>query len=115
MKRISPVLLIAVLWMSACASTGTAPSNPQLQITTSSLSPAKVGEVYVQQLIASGGQTSTYSWGILSGQLPPGITLSSSGVLSGIPASSGTFNFTVEVSDAKTSAVQTLKIKWRNI
>lgn len=115
MKRISPVLLIAILWMSACASAGAVPADPpsnNLRITTSSLAPATVGEIYTFQLTASGGHTSAYSWNILSGQLPPGITLSNSGVLSGIPKSFGAFTFTVQVSEASKSA-QILKIEWR--
>ena len=36
----------------------------------------------------------------MSGALPPGLTLSSSGVISGIPSSTGVFSFTVRVTDA---------------
>jgi hypothetical protein len=112
MKRITPVLLIAVLWMSACANAGSAPPDPPLQITTSSFTPAVVGKIYVEQLQASGGPEPVYSWSLVSGNLPPGITLSTSGVLSGIPTSSGTFNFVIQVMSSK-SAAQTLKIEWR--
>jgi hypothetical protein len=111
MKRIFPVLLIAVLWMSSCAGSG-APSDPPLRVTTSSLAPAVVGKSYVEQLQASGGPEPVYSWSVLSGNLPPGITLNTSGVLSGIPTSSGVFSFVIQVTDSK-SAVQILKIEWK--
>lgn len=43
----------------------------------------------------------TYSIFTISGQmLPPGLTLSSGGVLSGTPTTSGTFTFTVQATDA---------------
>src|SRR5450631_4148652 len=43
---------------------------------------AKVGVAYSQQLTATGG-TGTYIWSVVSGSLPPGLTLSNSGLLSG--------------------------------
>jgi hypothetical protein len=48
---------------------------------------------------ASGG-TPAYTWSITSGSLPPGLTLAATtGIISGTPTSSGTFNFTAKVSD----------------
>ena len=74
--------------------------NPPLQITTLSLSNAQQGAFYSTQLQASGGQT-PYSWSLAPGSLslPPVLSLSSSGVLSGTPATNGTFNFIVRVTD----------------
>jgi hypothetical protein len=70
-----------------------------LQITTSTLPPATLGMDYLATLTASGGAT-PYTFSVTSGALPPGVTLSSDGVLSGAPAMSGTFGFTVQVTDA---------------
>ncbi|MCY0869456.1 MAG: Ig domain-containing protein, partial [Firmicutes bacterium] len=51
-------------------------------------------------LRAAGGQ-SPYSWHLLSGQLPAGLTLNEqTGTISGIPTTKGTSTFTIEVSDA---------------
>jgi hypothetical protein len=50
-------------------------------------------------LNASGG-TVPYTWSMLSGSLPEGVSLSNSGVISGKPSSAGTFNFTCKVTDA---------------
>ncbi len=42
-----------------------------------------------------------YTWSIVSGSLPPGITLSSTtGVLSGIPTAQGPYPFTIQVTDS---------------
>jgi len=79
-----------------------------LTITTSSPLPAaQVGSLYSQTLAASGGLL-PYSWSIATGSLPSGLALSSStGVLSGTPSTSGTFNFTVQVADAGQPTPQT--------
>jgi hypothetical protein len=48
-----------------------------------------VGHSYNKNITAGGG-TSPYSFTVVSGTLPPGLALISSGVLSGTPTSSGT-------------------------
>ncbi len=70
-----------------------------LQITTTSLPDPQVQTSYSATLTASGGML-PYIWSISSGSLPPGLGLdSSSGVISGVPTSTGSYAFTVEVSD----------------
>jgi hypothetical protein len=73
-------------------------SNYPLIITTQSLPAATVGVPYNATLTAAGG-IPPYTWTIISGALPPGLSLSSAGVISGTPTSAGTFNFTVQVID----------------
>jgi hypothetical protein len=70
-----------------------------LSVTTSSLTAATVGTAYSQSLVASGG-TTPYSWSLSAGTLPAGLSLSSAGVISGTPTTTGTSNFTVQVNDA---------------
>ena len=53
---------------------------------------------YSQTFTASGG-TAPYTFSA-SGTLPTGLVLSAGGVLSGTPTASGTFNFTINVSDS---------------
>lgn len=60
---------------------------------------ATLSHAYSESVTASGGAT-PYTFTLLSGSLPPGITLSTAGVLSGIPTSTGTYTFTVEATDA---------------
>jgi hypothetical protein len=57
-----------------------------------------VGVGYSCALSASGG-TAPYVWAFATGSLPPGITLSSTGLISGTPLSPGTFPFQVRVRD----------------
>ena len=72
----------------------TAPS-----MTTASLTNGTLGAAYSQTLTAAGG-TSPYSWSLASGALPGGLTLNSAGVISGTPATNGTFSFTAQLADA---------------
>lgn len=64
-----------------------------ITITTTSLPAASVGVNYNQQLLQSGA-SSPY-WYLASGNLPQGLSLSSSGVISGVPSVAGTASFTV--------------------
>ena len=73
--------------------------RPALAITTTSLPSGEMGVSYTTSLQASGGRE-FYYWSVLSGSLPPGLTLNGSGVIRGVPAASGTFNFTVRVIDS---------------
>ena len=46
----------------------------------------------------------TYQWSVIGGALPPGLSLSSMGLLSGTPAANGTFTFLVRVEDPTNTA-----------
>lgn len=84
---------------AAVSVTAPAPTNTStLAITTTSLPGTQAGTSYSYPLSASGGST-PYVWGIASGSLPTGISLSSSGVLSGTTAQTGQFSFTATVRD----------------
>ncbi len=56
-----------------------------------------MGAPYADTLKASGG-TGTYTWSLLTGALPPGVTLSSAGVVSGIPTKTGTSQYQAQVT-----------------
>ncbi len=71
-----------------------------ITITTNGLTFANVGTAYSATLAASGG-TGALNWAISAFQfLPPGISLSSAGVLGGNPTSPGQYFFDVTVTDA---------------
>ena len=77
--------------------------NAPLVITPASL-PAATEYSLFHQVLATAPGTAPYAYTVTAGALPPGVTLSSAGVLDGTPALSGTFAFTVGVSDVHGSA-----------
>ena len=70
-----------------------------ITINPSTVPNGAVSVAYNQALTAMGG-TSPYAFGVISGTLPPGLSLSSSGALSGTPTNGGNFNFTVRATDS---------------
>jgi FtsP/CotA-like multicopper oxidase with cupredoxin domain len=74
-----------------------------LAITTTSPLPAgSQSSVYGPVTFAATGGVGAYTWSLASGSLPAGLTLSAAGVLSGTPTATGTFNFTIRVTDSWT-------------
>jgi hypothetical protein len=78
---------------------------PALTLVTSSLTSAKTGVASAQQLTATGG-VPPYGWTLVSGSLPPGLSMSASGLISGTPTTAGNYGFTVRVTDAAGASVQ---------
>ena len=72
-----------------------------LQVTSSILAEGTQGSLYQTSLEATGG-VPQYTWSVIAGALPNGLTLSTSGILSGYPTGTGQFNFTVGVVDSAT-------------
>jgi putative Ig domain-containing protein/galactose oxidase-like protein/Kelch motif protein len=72
--------------------------NAPLAVATTSLSDGVVGAAYNQTLTATGG-AGAYTWTLASGSLPAGTTLSSAGILGGTLTTTGTYTFTVRVTD----------------
>jgi hypothetical protein len=70
-----------------------------LRIKTTSLPAGAKGRPYTATLVAKGGDDS-HSWDLATGKLPPGLSLTSSGELSGTPSKAGSYPFTVRVSDS---------------
>ena len=77
------------------------PTPTQLTISSSLLPDGRQNEPYISTLEATGGQT-PYGWSVMAGGLPAGLALNSStGAISGAPRGAGSWNFTVQVSDAQ--------------
>ncbi|HTO30481.1 MAG TPA: putative Ig domain-containing protein [Pararhizobium sp.] len=78
------------------------PSPSPLTVVPSIVATPAIGVSYSQALNTSGG-TGPYTYSLVAGSnLPPGLTLSPSGVISGTPTGSGPYNFTVRVVDSTT-------------
>jgi hypothetical protein len=78
-----------------------------IQIPNGTTLPAAIAGVsYTTTLQATGGKA-PLTWTVAPGTLPPGLTLSSGGVLSGTPTTSGSFSFTVQVTDSTSGTPQT--------
>ena len=98
-RALSLLALLSLLnFMMACVGAAGNSGGDPVAITTQTLPNGTVNSSYTATLTASGGST-PYAWSVSSGQLPPGVTLSAGGSLSGTPTSSGQFSFTVQVLD----------------
>ncbi|MCX5997763.1 MAG: putative Ig domain-containing protein [Chloroflexi bacterium] len=85
-------------WLIQPAGADTGPSSCGISPTT--LPAGTVGSPYSATLQAGGG-TLPYTWSIISGALPAGLTLNSgTGVISGIPLAAQTYSFTVRADDS---------------
>lgn len=93
------VVRVIDYYQSTATSTYVLTVNPPLTITTAALAAGSVGAPYSQQMTASGGSPG-YSWSVLGGSLPAGLSLSINGLISGTPTASGTFPITIQVSDS---------------
>ncbi|WP_211453034.1 putative Ig domain-containing protein [Collimonas antrihumi] len=75
---------------------------PTIAVAPTTLPAATVAVAYGSQTLTANGGTAPYTYAMTSGALPAGMTLSSSGVLSGTPTAGGVFNFTVTATDSST-------------
>lgn len=70
-----------------------------LLISTNSVLPGANSNTAYRAVLAATGGTPTFTWSVISNSLPPGLNLSTAGIISGIPSQAGTFNFTVQAED----------------
>ncbi len=82
-------------------------TNPPaaITITNTSLAGAYWNTPYSQTLTALGG-VPQFIWTIVTGALPPGLSLSPDGVISGTPTAAGLFSFTVQATDQVAASAQ---------
>jgi hypothetical protein len=72
-----------------------APANPPA---------ATAGQPYSHSLASASGGTAPYTYLIVSGAPPPGVPLTSDGLLSGTPTVAGTYTFRIRATDNSTGA-----------
>src|SRR4051812_11169177 len=91
------VLLSRLLYLALAAALGLVSQQTslgQFAITTSSLPDGAAGSAYRQPLTTNAPASAVQTWSISQGVLPPGLVLGpQTGLITGIPTSSGTFNF----------------------
>ncbi|MGE5298275.1 MAG: putative Ig domain-containing protein, partial [Acidobacteriaceae bacterium] len=112
------VLVCAYSSNYACASvyvTVNGSTWNQISFLSQSLPQPTINQYYSAQLSVSGGSW-PYYFSLISGSLPNGLTLSSSGLISGTPTTSGYYNFQVRASDSQNrTGSQNLSVTVGNI
>ena len=79
--------------------------NPAPAILNTTFPTGSIGANYTQTISRNGG-TAPLAWAVQSGSLPPGLQLdTTAGVISGVPSSSGTSSFVIQVTDSTGKSV----------
>jgi hypothetical protein len=79
--------------------TGSTPVPP-ITVSPPSLPNGVVGQPVQAPVTASGGDGGPYTFAITAGALPPGLSMTNGGVISGTPTTPGPYSFTVTATDA---------------
>lgn len=77
------------------------PIQPSTPTPTGNAPDAGVGAPYVPYQYGVTGGTAPYTFAVVSGSIPPGMTLSASGLLSGSATTLGSYTYTIRVTDSK--------------
>lgn len=102
------VVSVVVVPVAFAGGVSAAPRSPSAHtscesivcITTTGFSGATVFQPFSQTLVAMGGAP-PYTWSVAPATpLPPGLTLSPDGLLSGTPTTTGNYEFAVDVTDS---------------
>jgi hypothetical protein len=77
----------------------TLPNSSPVWSTSGALTSSNIGSVYSYQLVATDDSGVSPTYALVSGALPTGLSISSSGLISGTIGSSGSFNFVISATD----------------
>jgi hypothetical protein len=88
-----------VQYFAADGADGTLPLPPAITIDPPTLPDAKTDSAFEELLTATGGFGEPYIFAVIDGSLPPGLSLSSTGLLFGTPTTPGVYTFTVQAMD----------------
>ncbi len=82
--------------------------NPAILLPTTTFINATVATAYTKQITAATGGTAPYTYALAAAStLPLGLTISSTGLLTGTPTTAGTYTFGITVTDSKNCKVTT--------
>ena len=88
--------------LTACGGGGGGPAP--VMVSSGTMAAGMTGVAYAPFTFSASGGSGTYAW-TETGTLPPGLTLSAAGQLSGTPLTAGTYPFTVTATDASNPAL----------
>jgi hypothetical protein len=107
MRRLGIAVFTAFFLLVGCDDGPAGPEQDALTITTESLDNAIEGRDYSFQLEASSGN-GTYTWSISGGSLPEGLSLASSGLITGVATTRTGSTVTFTVTSDGATATETL-------
>ncbi len=87
-------------------STNIAAVSSPLAIVQNTLPSGNTGSAYATALTTTGGLGLMRVWTLVSGSLPPGLSLNPAGLISGVAQANGSFIFRVQVSDTQGGIAQ---------
>jgi outer membrane murein-binding lipoprotein Lpp len=91
------IIVFVVLWR-----VGVFEPPPPLQIAGTGIPNGRAGDAYSYDFVSSGGKA-PYTWNVDATTLPEGLTFDPlTGILTGTPATAGTYPLTVKVNDSST-------------
>jgi Putative Ig domain len=76
------------------------PTTPLALTATAPFHTGEVGIAYAPVALSATGGVQPYTWSVMTGALPAGLSIGSDGTVSGTPTSAGTFNFTIQAADS---------------
>jgi hypothetical protein len=71
-----------------------------VSISTSTTLPSATDNVAYSTTLTAAGGVAPYTWSVTAGTLPPGLVISTGGVISGTPTVTGGYVFTIQVEDS---------------
>jgi hypothetical protein len=101
-RALSLVAGILVCVFALSCATGRPPTPVLPLVINPAALPASVINVPYSTTLAAAGGVQPFTWAIASGTLPPGLSISAGGVISGTPTVLGTTSFKVSVTDSQT-------------
>ncbi|HWR15569.1 MAG TPA: putative Ig domain-containing protein [Terriglobales bacterium] len=112
------LFLLLCLVLVSCGDAVSARNRGNISVTSVPTATAVQGSSYTSAFVASEG-ASPYKWSLQSGSLPPGLSLSNTGVVSGTPSAVGTYSFSAGVQDsdappARTAASATITVSTKS-